>query len=105
MEENNVLTPFFVLIDAVIKGDALVCEQIHTQHTYDVMLTDDRLLFTLPGVYAFLGEPLSCSYEVFRAALYASNINQIVKQKGYQFDMYRSTKKVDSTWYQLVRTT
>lgn len=68
----------------------------------DILLEHSSVKFTLPSLHKLLypgGDP---NYERFRSALYASNLNEELAALGYKVQVFESTKKVDSSWYELV---
>lgn len=58
--------------------------------------------FTIKGLFNTLTDN-AVSYKAFRSQLYASTLNADLAKLGYKIEVYQSSGKVDSSWYQLVR--
>lgn len=66
-----------------------------------VILADDVVRFTVQGLHNLMPPDSGLTYGEFRSCLYAGAVNQGLSRLGYQVEIYRSTGKVDSSWYQL----
>lgn len=69
---------------------------------HQVAFSDSKLVFTLRGLYDILELSEDQSYTEFRKMLYSSHLNTDLAAHGYRVDLLESTKKVDSSWYQLI---
>tara|TARA_B100001778_G_C18184341_1_gene448359 strand:+ start:299 stop:562 length:264 start_codon:yes stop_codon:yes gene_type:complete len=68
-----------------------------------VLYKSGTLRFTLRGLYELSGANDCIGYDEFRKALYKSDINYRLSLIGYKIDILKSTGKVDSSIYQVVR--
>lgn len=66
-----------------------------------VEIRDNRFIFTLKGLYQTLLENGDGSYHEFRRMLYSSRLNSDLLEKGFKVELFSSTQKVDTSWYQL----
>ena len=69
----------------------------------DVFVENKTLYFTLRGLFELLNVDGSMSYEVFRRALYNSQLNEELKAYNGHVDVHHSTGKVNDSVYKLVR--
>ena len=65
--------------------------------------SEGTLVFTIEGLYQLLIDEKEFTYSEFRSMLYASNLNLALQKSGFKLTMFDSTKKVDTSWYQLVK--
>lgn len=86
---------------SVIQGDATVISQLG-QCGEDIYFTDGVLHFRLQGLHQLLLGNTACSYQQFKAMLYASGLNAELARWQYRVEVASASGKVDSSWYRLV---
>jgi len=89
------------LFNRLINTDAELLREINSNGE-EIQRIGDAYRFTLKGLFNTLSDN-ALSYKEFRSQLYASTLNQDLGKKGYKIEVYQSSGKVDSSWYQLTR--
>ena len=89
------------LFNRLIDADVELLQQINANGE-EIQRIDEAYRFTLRGLFNTLSDN-AVSYKEFRSQLYASTLNEDLGKKGYKIEVYHSSGKVDSSWYQLIR--
>lgn len=97
---ENKLFNFFL---AIINENTTELQAVQSQSYQEITLKGTQLIFTISGLYHRVDNTGHYSYTQFRQQLYQSRINARLTELGYKIDIYHSTNKVDTTWYQLKR--
>jgi len=93
----------FSFISKVVQKEKEATRLVESSNN-QVMFRDDIFIFTLKGLYELLfGEESEEGegYPGFRAMLYSSRLNSDLLKLGYKVEIYTSTQKVDTSWYQI----
>lgn len=98
---QQTLVNFFARVlkldDSLIKRISTFDGDVRFEHSNGV------LLFTLSGLHQFLYDELDLDYPEFQKMIYQSNLNEELFTLGGGVKVHRSTGKVDSSWYKLVK--
>ncbi|OZG72694.1 hypothetical protein BTA51_14290 [Hahella sp. CCB-MM4] len=100
MLSENVLD----LFRRVLNSDPVTIKRVHDFNgDVHVMDTEVCLVFSLKGLYKFIGASESGSYAGFRKGLYQSDLNQQLQDAGAVIEIFQSTGKIESNLYCLKR--
>ena len=68
-----------------------------------VVVAHGRCVFSLQGLYQWVGLESDMSFKEFRSELYQGDLNTCLKAIGYGVEIKESTGKVETNLYQLVK--
>ena len=89
------------LFNKLVDADVELLREISVSGE-EIQRIEDAYRFTLKGLFNTLSDN-ALSYKEFRSQLFASTLNEDLGKKGYKIEVYQSSGKVDSSWYQLIR--
>lgn len=91
----------YTFFQQLINTDEKTLAAVQSSKT-ECRLEQGVFIFTLQALYSLLGLT-EVTYSNFKSTVYASQLNQNLANLAYKVDVYESSGKVDSSWYQLVK--
>ncbi len=68
-----------------------------------VVVAQGRCVFSLRGLYQWVGLESDMTFKEFRSHLYQGDLNTSLKAIGYGVELKESTGKVETNLYQLIK--